>query len=105
MKRTAITDSIAAKLRALYPEVMAILYGSEARGDARDNSDVDLLILVPDSYEGKRFIDTRRSISGMLYELALDLNVEISPLILLRKVFFRRITPFTANVMNEGIVL
>jgi len=41
-----------------------ILFGSRARGDARDQSDVDLLIIVPDSEEALRH---RRRLEGRLY--------------------------------------
>lgn len=37
---------------AIAPEAKAFLYGSRSRGDYRPNSDVDILILLPDSYEG-----------------------------------------------------
>lgn len=87
------------------PEAKAILYGSQARGDAREDSDIDLLILLPDSCQGKSFVRKKLDISGKLYDLSLALGVNISPLILLHSVFYARKTPFTVNVINEGIEL
>lgn len=87
----------------MVPEAEVILYGSEARGEARPNSDIDLLILLPDIENIQSYIDKRSEISGHLFELALDLEVDISPLILPRNEWSARKTPFTVNVMNDGI--
>ena len=87
----------------MVPEAEIILYGSEARGEARPDSDIDLLILLPDDNEIKRYIARRSEISGLLFELSLDLGVDISPLILPRKIWDSRKSPFKINVLNDGI--
>ena len=103
MRRNHIVDSIGKELRSLVPEAEVILYGSEARGEARPDSDFDVLILLPDSNDIDDYIAKRSEISGRLFELSLDLEVEISPLILPRNVWNARKTPFTVNVINDGI--
>ncbi|MDE5975206.1 MAG: nucleotidyltransferase domain-containing protein, partial [Muribaculaceae bacterium] len=87
------------------PEAETFLYGSQARGDARPDSDIDLLILLPDSYEGKEFVSRKFLISDSLYDLSLDLNIDISPLITAKSAFYSRKTPFTINIKNEGILI
>lgn len=100
-----ILSSIRQVLKSVAPDATAILYGSQARGDARPDSDVDILVLLPDEYNGSEFVKRKLDISGKLYDLSLTLGIDISPLILVPKVFFARETPFTRNVMNEGITL
>ncbi|MDE6637568.1 MAG: nucleotidyltransferase domain-containing protein [Muribaculaceae bacterium] len=103
MRRQKIVDIIGAELKMFVPEAETILYGSEARGDARPDSDIDLLIILPDFKDNMEYIKKRSDISGRLFELSLDLSVDISPLILPRNVWNSRKSPFTINVNNEGI--
>ena len=96
MKRTEIIDQIKDIMRRIAPTAQTILFGSEARGDARIDSDIDLLILI----DGEK-------ITLPLYELELKTGVNISPIVMLRKLWENRPfkTPFYINVINEGIIL
>lgn len=104
MKRPEIVEKIRAAMRKTAPKAITILYGSEARGDARPDSDIDLLILV----DGERLTLSRQeSIIAPLYDIELATGVSISPKIVLKSAWdslpFK--TPFYINVTNEGIVL
>ena len=104
MRRPEVVKQIKQTIEKTEPTATTILYGSEARGDARADSDIDVLILL----EGdKRNLHREEEISGALYDLELNTGVLISPMIILRKQWENRPfkTPFYVNVMNEGIKL
>ena len=104
MKRPEIVNQIRQTIRNTEPSATVILYGSEARGDARADSDVDVLILLDGD---KRDFRREEAVSGALYDIELATGVIVSPMIRLRKQWENRPfkTPFYVNVMNEGIVL
>ena len=100
-----IRTKIKACIKGIEPDARVILYGSQARGDAREDSDVDLLIILPDRYVGADFVRKKLDISGQLYDLSLALGIDISPFVTVNKLYFSRKTPFTVNIANEGIEL
>ena len=92
MRREHIVNQVREILHKTVPTAKAILYGSEARGDAGE----DVLTLKD-----------QEAVAGPLYELELRTGVTISPTITLKKLWYNRPfkTPFYVNVMNEGIEL
>lgn len=105
MNRKLIVQQIASRLRELAPDSQRILYGSEARGDSRPDSDIDVLIILPDNSSRGSYAQRKIAITGGLYDIELESGVSISPLIVLKSIWERRRTPFTLNVEKDGIAL
>ena len=88
-------------LEATPPGTKVILFGSYARGDARENSDVDLLVVEPE-------VGSRAKETGRLLRLLLPLRVTTDLLVTTREWFdYWKDTPNTLSfeVNREGKVL
>lgn len=72
------------------PTAKTILYGLQARNEARSDSDIDLLILLDGE---KMTLKDEESITLPLYELELKTGVSISPIVTLKKLWENRPFP------------
>jgi predicted nucleotidyltransferase len=99
-----ILQLIKASVNSTDPDAVLILYGSYARGDYRDDSDVDLLVLL--DQEKITRTDEKR-IKYPLYDIEFNTGTIISPLVFSKKDWEtrHRITPFYENVNRECQVL
>jgi predicted nucleotidyltransferase len=104
MDRKYILQYIKKSVRKVSPGAKIILYGSEARGESRPDSDIDVLILA--DTEDLTYND-RTAITDSIYDIELKTGIIISPLVYTQKQWANRPfkTPFYINIMNEGISL
>lgn len=104
MNRQDIIYKIKNVLQEIVPGAKVILYGSEARGDSSENSDIDILILID---QEQIPLKLKNQIIDAVYDIELESGVLISPIIYTAKQWENRPykTPFYINVLNEGIEL
>jgi predicted nucleotidyltransferase len=93
------------KLLAMYPKRLdqVILFGSKARGDSHQESDIDILVVVDNS--DWRF---RHTISDIASDVSLNYDVLIGPKVISRDRWHwmkQKRFSFYKNVSNEAIVL
>ena len=80
-----------------------IVYGSYARSDYRDNSDVDIMILVKMSDEEIKAV--KNDIYDLAFDVEMSTGIELSPIIKNEKQYEYWVDtlPFYRNVRNEGM--
>src|SRR5829696_8788340 len=81
------------KLKELY------LYGSYARGDYRQSSDVDVMILLSDF---KNYWEEINRTSELIQNVSLDHKILVSRIFITEEKWNRSDTPLLENIHHEG---
>jgi predicted nucleotidyltransferase len=99
-----IFNEIQALKRQILPDEKVILFGSQARGDAREDSDWDLLVLL--SKDGKHNWDDFDKYAYPFTEIGWNYGVVINPLLYTQEEWDKgKIFPFYKNITREGILI
>lgn len=102
-KEADIVKKIKTRLRKVAPDARILLYGSRARGEAKQNSDWDILVILNKAEIESSDYDL---ISYPVYELGWQENEPLSIKLYTASDWEKRsFTPFYKNVENESISL
>ena len=85
--------------------IKVLLYGSYARGDNTDNSDIDIMILT--SLSDKEISEIENDVYDIAYDFLMNYGVDISVIIKNEEIFkyWLGTLPFYNNVEKEGVIL
>lgn len=91
-------------LREIYGDrlVKMVLFGSQARGEASTNSDIDVLVVLKGNVNPGEEI---KKTSDLVAELSLEYNQVISRLFIDESRFNSYNSPLLQNIRREGIAL
>ena len=121
-EKKALTE-LKEKIKEKYPEAEIILYGSKARGDYDENSDIDLMIIIKDNYqiykgisfeelEKLYFLPVNEKIENEILSIVTDIQVKYCVSIdyqVKNKSYVETnlagIVPLYQNIRKEGVEL
>lgn len=94
--REELSHLLGKRLEAVY------LFGSYARGDARPDSDIDILIVIRGDFDYFSLIELT---SPLTADISLRYDTVISCVFVSQDDYLRRRTPLLMNIRKEGVLV
>lgn len=94
--RKGLDELLGDQLDAVY------LYGSQARGDARPDSDIDVLVVLKDDFDYWQVLEQTMD---LIWKLSLENDVLISLVFETKELFDKKNSPLMKNICREGILI
>ena len=104
MPLNQILSELKSNLSALYGEQLSglFIFGSQARGDGEEDSDIDVLVVLKGKVSADEEISRATPITA---ELSLKHNVVISCVYISEKRYLTENSPLLINVRREGVAV
>lgn len=105
MRKEEILKAIKSQIKNINSKAEVILFGSRARGTAQQDSDWDILILLPEVEEVS--LSEEQIYRDALFPLELHYQEAFSVFAMAKKVWEKQynIIPFYQNIKKEGLLL
>ena len=101
MEKKALSE-LKEKIKEKYPDAEIILYGSKARGDYKEYSDIDLMIIIKDNHQINKSISFEEL--EKLYFLPVDKKVKNEILDILTDIQVKYCVSIDFQVKNKSYV-
>jgi predicted nucleotidyltransferase len=102
-QETQVLRRVREAVRAVEADAQVILYGSRARGDARPDSDWDILVLVHGPVDRER----RSSVRRQVYRVEREVGQVLTTMVRSREDWdsdLHRVTPLHVSIDRDGIL-
>ncbi len=100
-KDNIIAGRISTSIKSIDPSAQVIIFGSRARGDSKEESDWDILILT----EHPVSVEIERSFRNNLFDLEIESGEVFSTFVYQKHIWDTRlkVTPLYRNIKREGV--